>query len=77
MWQSLVAHASNALVNVVDPVTMQSVQVEEKRPAGSSSVGCGAIGGDRGDVEVGHPLCFAPIGCIFLQVHQTHCNQQL
>ena len=46
-------------------------------PAGSSSVGCGAIGGDRGDVEVGHPLCFAPIGCIFLQVHQTHCNQQL
>ena len=28
----LVAHASNALVNVVDPVTMQSVQVEEKRP---------------------------------------------
>ena len=36
----LVAHASNALVNVVDPVTMQSIQAEEKRPGGDKVDEC-------------------------------------
>ena len=44
--------------------------------AGCSSVARSAIGGDLGQVKVGHPHCFAPIACVSLQVHQTRCNKQ-
>ena len=47
MWQSLVAHASNALVSVVDPVTMHSVQVEEKRPGVDEGVCTYVVCGGR------------------------------